>query len=266
MIKNKITIFILLSLFLHTIIILSINLKLNTKNIFNRNILFVELYKVDKNRILNKNQLSHPIPLKIKKGSVYLDQAENKFAKAHQITTIDQQPERKLTTLKSDQIKVEPQLHTNYADTSIIKRDPTAPTKTPNLSEIKQTNNSETSALEEKDLNTFKKISTYSEIKKSNTKNIETFDKEVYQRYILSSLRDHLGYPYLARKRGIEGDVIIIVTISTNGKLEEIKLLQSSGYNILDDHTTSFAAKLTFDIHPPERVSFPLKISYRLNR
>lgn len=90
------------------------------------------------------------------------------------------------------------------------------------------------------------------------------FDLENYSKYILSKIKDTLEYPFFARRRGIEGDVEVMITISQIGRLEKLEILKSSGYEILDKNTLELEGNIIFEQLPPETVSFPLKISYRL--
>jgi TonB family protein len=53
-------------------------------------------------------------------------------------------------------------------------------------------------------------------------------------RMIRASIDQALVYPSLARKRGIEGTVITEFTISSSGHPENIKIVRSSGFGILD--------------------------------
>lgn len=53
-------------------------------------------------------------------------------------------------------------------------------------------------------------------------------------RMIRTAIAKALVYPALARKRGIEGAVITEFTISNRGYPENIRIIQSSGYSILD--------------------------------
>lgn len=57
---------------------------------------------------------------------------------------------------------------------------------------------------------------------------IENFRQQAY----------HIGnqhYPQEARAKGIKGDVMLMVIIEPNGQVKSIKVLQSSGANILDE-------------------------------
>ena len=53
-------------------------------------------------------------------------------------------------------------------------------------------------------------------------------------RMIRTAIEKALVYPALAKKRGIEGTVITEFTISSRGYPENIKIVRSSGYGLLD--------------------------------
>lgn len=45
----------------------------------------------------------------------------------------------------------------------------------------------------------------------------------------------NINYPDEARRRGLSGDLILDVVLSANGKLDQVKIIRSSGYKLLDD-------------------------------
>jgi protein TonB len=54
------------------------------------------------------------------------------------------------------------------------------------------------------------------------------------------------SYPREAIVRGIQGEVMLFLRISAEGKVSEVKLHKSSGYPILDEAALSFGKTLTF--------------------
>jgi protein TonB len=54
------------------------------------------------------------------------------------------------------------------------------------------------------------------------------------QQSLTKALESHFHYPRLARKRGWQGTVEIGLNIATNGELSNIRVIQSSGYRVLD--------------------------------
>ncbi|WP_041223571.1 energy transducer TonB [Deferribacter desulfuricans] len=100
---------------------------------------------------------------------------------------------------------------------------------------------------------------------KKNYKNEQKFfDSNKYFNYVLNYIRDNLPYPYLARKRGIEGSVKVKIWINEAGKVVKVELLQSSGFKLLDKNTKYFLTKLTLKEKPPYEVNFTLTLEYKL--
>jgi protein TonB len=51
------------------------------------------------------------------------------------------------------------------------------------------------------------------------------------------------SYPLLARKRGMEGIVLVRFTIDKKGLPQDIRILKSSGYRILDEEVRKMLKK-----------------------
>jgi len=45
----------------------------------------------------------------------------------------------------------------------------------------------------------------------------------------------NINYPEEARRRGLSGDLVLDVVLAANGSLDEVKIIRSSGYKLLDD-------------------------------
>ncbi len=77
-------------------------------------------------------------------------------------------------------------------------------------------------------------------------------------------------YPLMARKRGLEGTVVVSVIIKNNGEVIEHKIVQESGHKMLDQAALSMIMKITnFKSFPIElgtsdlELKFP--IAFKLN-
>jgi protein TonB len=76
------------------------------------------------------------------------------------------------------------------------------------------------------------------------------------------------GYPREALQQGVEGQVIVWISISAEGDVLDAKVHRSSGSALLDDHTVRFARRLEFV--PARRGQTPipttvlLPVQYRL--
>lgn len=73
------------------------------------------------------------------------------------------------------------------------------------------------------------------EIIESTKKETIKSDTSLYS-LIRTAIDNAKTYPFLARKRGMEGTVIVSFSIDMKGLPQDIKIIKSSGYKILDDH------------------------------
>ncbi|MEW6163396.1 MAG: energy transducer TonB [Nitrospirota bacterium] len=60
---------------------------------------------------------------------------------------------------------------------------------------------------------------------------------------IRAAIEKAKSYPFLARKRGMEGTVMVSFKIDRKGLPQEIKIIKSSGYQILDDEVPKMLRK-----------------------
>lgn len=79
-------------------------------------------------------------------------------------------------------------------------------------------------------------------------------------------IKKHLKYPYLARKMGWEGKVIVSFVLTKEGKVREVKVEKSSGYQVLDENTvaTLYGCAKYFPV-PPVDVKVKLPVVYKLD-
>ncbi|MBE9546403.1 MAG: energy transducer TonB [Proteobacteria bacterium] len=63
-------------------------------------------------------------------------------------------------------------------------------------------------------------------------------------------------YPAIARKRGYEGVVLLSAEILIDGRVGELKIKKSSGYNILDRSALKAVKKWKFE--PAKRMGYPI--------
>lgn len=59
-----------------------------------------------------------------------------------------------------------------------------------------------------------------------------------------TDLARYFDYPYVARLRGWEGTVLLAFNIEADGRMEKIRVAQSSGYAVLDDSALSALRKV----------------------
>jgi TonB family protein len=74
-------------------------------------------------------------------------------------------------------------------------------------------------------------------------------------------------YPYIARRRGIQGTALIFVHLNKNGELKDVVLRKSSGHEILDKSAVELIKKATpfrHGYHSDLKIEIP--ITYKLMR
>jgi protein TonB len=77
-----------------------------------------------------------------------------------------------------------------------------------------------------------------------------------------SALSEHLFYPPEAVARGLEGDVILLLTLTDNGQLLSAAIARSSGHGMLDQAALDAARHIGALPGNPHQTLFP--VSFRL--
>ena len=92
----------------------------------------------------------------------------------------------------------------------------------------------------------------------------ETFLLEKFS-IISKILQQNIEYPYIAQRMGWEGRVIVSFILTKEGKIEDIKIEKSSGYEILDKNTVATLKRCAkyFPI-PPVNVKIKVPVVYQL--
>ncbi len=101
----------------------------------------------------------------------------------------------------------------------------------------------------------------------AETKGSEASGKvEEAQFSIISKLvREHLEYPYLARRMNWEGEVLLFFKLNPAGEVEEIKVLKSSGFEVLDKHAVNAVKRASKHFpRPKHMVLIKLPIQFKL--
>jgi len=83
--------------------------------------------------------------------------------------------------------------------------------------------------------------------------------------YIRDRIMKNLSYPQAARKMGWSGKVTISFVICENGNAEDIKIIESSGFGILDRSAVETLRKVLPFPEPPLRAQIVIPIAYKLN-
>jgi len=94
---------------------------------------------------------------------------------------------------------------------------------------------------------------------------IDGYLKELI-RYLNQQARKRDLYPPIAKRLKIEGQVIVRVTINEDGTIDEnsIKIVESSGYNVLDKGAIEILKKLQPYKKPPKRITVEIPIVFQI--
>lgn len=82
--------------------------------------------------------------------------------------------------------------------------------------------------------------------------------------YIKDKIEKEIVYPRIARRRGLEGKVILSFVICEDGTVHGINIVEKSGYTILDKNAVATVKRAAPFPPPPVRAEIVLPLSYRL--
>lgn len=99
----------------------------------------------------------------------------------------------------------------------------------------------------------------------NSTKKITYFDLEAYAAYVKDFLQKNITYPYIARKRNIEGELLVEVVVEADGRLSDYKILKTSGYKVLDENAANTLNNLILLRKPDLKVTLQFNLVYRLD-
>jgi len=82
--------------------------------------------------------------------------------------------------------------------------------------------------------------------------------------YVREAVMKNITYPEKARRMGLEGRVIISFVINEAGFINDVKILKSSGYALLDEAVREALFKVHQFRKKPERLFVQLPVEFRL--
>ncbi len=82
--------------------------------------------------------------------------------------------------------------------------------------------------------------------------------------YIKEMIEKEFVYPRIARRRGMEGKVIVSFVICEDGTVHGVNIEESSGHKILDDNAITCVNKAAPFPPPPTRAELIFPITYKL--
>ena len=82
--------------------------------------------------------------------------------------------------------------------------------------------------------------------------------------FIRDRIIQNIIYPERARRMGWEGRVTLSFTVNENGSIGDIKIINGSGFPVLDENARDAVAKTNFKRKVPVRLVVLLPVEYRL--
>lgn len=82
--------------------------------------------------------------------------------------------------------------------------------------------------------------------------------------YIRDAIMKNIKYPDRARRLGFEGRVMLSFMVLENGTIREVRVIDSSGYRILDESAKDAAAETRIARKMPHRIVVKLPVTYKL--
>lgn len=83
--------------------------------------------------------------------------------------------------------------------------------------------------------------------------------------YIRDMIMRNLSYPMIARKAGWSGRVVVSFTVLDDGRVEDVKVVKSSGFGVLDANAIKTIEKAAPFPRPPVKAELIIPIIYRLS-
>jgi periplasmic protein TonB len=83
--------------------------------------------------------------------------------------------------------------------------------------------------------------------------------------YIKTIIQENITYPARAQRMGWQGKVIVDFIITKNGKATDIKIIQSSGFDVLDDNVVKTVEAVAPFPMPPVTAELRVPIIYKLD-
>lgn len=82
--------------------------------------------------------------------------------------------------------------------------------------------------------------------------------------YIKKIIEDNINYPQMARRMGWQGKVVLSFVVCRDGKVEELQIVESSGYKQLDRNALETVRQVEPFPRPPVRVKLVLPVTYKI--
>ena len=101
-------------------------------------------------------------------------------------------------------------------------------------------------------------------IKGGSVENAKRLYLKEHFAYIRDMIMKYVSYPHVARKRGWTGKVVVSFIVSEKGLVNDIRIVESSGFPILDNNAIETIKKAAPFPKPPVRAELVMPIVYKI--
>lgn len=118
---------------------------------------------------------------------------------------------------------------------------------------------------EEREVETEEVVEIYKETSEVKSEEYAREYEKKYLEKIRETIRSYLSYPFIARRMGWQGEVIIRVTLDPEGNLVSLKVEKSSGFEVLDKNALE-VIRIAYKEFPQPKttITFLIPIVYKL--
>ncbi len=89
-------------------------------------------------------------------------------------------------------------------------------------------------------------------------------EKRKYLEYIRKEIMSRIEYPFIAKRRGIEGEVWVTFTIKQDGSFKNISITKESPYSVLNDAVLKAIQNISVAKKPREEIAVNIPITFTL--
>ncbi len=83
--------------------------------------------------------------------------------------------------------------------------------------------------------------------------------------YIKNNVQNKISYPSMARKMGWQGRVLISFVVCKDGSVKDIRIIESSGFKVLDKNAVEVIQKTAPFPKPPVSAELIIPVTYKLS-
>jgi len=89
-------------------------------------------------------------------------------------------------------------------------------------------------------------------------------EKKKYLQHIRKQITSRIKYPSIARRRGIEGEVLVSFNIRKDGSFEKVKIKRKSPYTVLNDAVLKAVENVVVTEKPEEEIAVNIPVNFTL--